>query len=151
MANNWEHKEMTVDELKELVRDVYDCKVFTSLQCDNNAITMVFMPVMFLGAGPSEPSLSDNNQLNRKNKLKYIEDMLIYEEETPAREKFIKNIGMLYEDYSKAGPSINGFPMFMSCQIVSVEDTGKFIEMYKKYEAMRKSFEKEWGTDEKCL
>jgi len=26
MVNNWEHKEMTIDELKELVRDVYDCK-----------------------------------------------------------------------------------------------------------------------------
>lgn len=150
MTNNWEHKKMTIDELKELVREVYDCKVFTSLQCENRDVTMIFMPAMFMGAGPTEPSLGSNNQLNRKNKLKYIEDMLIFEEEKPEREEFFKNIGMLYEDYSKAGPrGINGYPMFMSCKIVSVEDTGKFVEMYKKYEEMRENFEKEWGTENK--
>ena len=39
---NWEHNKLTNDELKELVRDVYDCKTFTSFQC-GNMIMSVFM------------------------------------------------------------------------------------------------------------
>ena len=52
---------------------------------------------------------------------------------------------MLYEDNSKAGPmSINGYPIFMSCKIISNSDTTIFIEMYNKYVKMREEFEKEW-------
>ena len=142
---NWEHKIRTEEELKELVRAVYDCKIFTSLQCDDYLIGSVFMPSMFMGASPSKPSNSTNNQINRKNKLQYIADMIEYEEDTPKREEFLKTIGMLYEDNSKAGPrAINGFPMFMSCNIVSISDTKRFIEMYTKYEKMREEFENEW-------
>ena len=145
---NWTHKEMTNDELKELVRDVYDQKIFTSLQCGSNA-TMVFMPMLFFGSAPSTPSKSDDNQINRKNKLKYIEEKLQYEAETPEREAFIKNIGMVYEYYIEAGPtSMNGYPIFYSCKIVSIEDARKFVDMYNKYVEMRKEFEKEWGTNE---
>jgi hypothetical protein len=35
---NWEHHINTEEELKELVRAVYDCKVFTSLQCPDYLI-----------------------------------------------------------------------------------------------------------------
>ena len=143
---NWKHFVLTNDELKELVRDVYDCKVFTSLQCDGNLIGSIFMPVMFLGASPSFPSQSDNIKLNRKNKLKHIDDVLQYDREKPERDAYLENIGMLYEDYSKAGPmAINGYPMFMSCKILSIEDTKRFREMYKTYQDMRENFEKEWG------
>ena len=80
------------------------------------------------------------------DKLNYINDIIEYEEDTPKREEFLKTIGMLYEENSKAGPrGINGFPMFMSCNIVSMDDTKRFIEMYKKYENMREEFEKEWN------
>lgn len=142
---NWEHKIRTEEELKELVRAVYDCKIFTSLQCDDYLVRSVFMVSMFLGSPPSKPSISANNQINRKNKLQYIADMIEYEEDTPKREEFLKTIGMLYEENSKAGPrAINGYPMFMSCNIVSIEDTKRFIEMYKKYEKKREEFENEW-------
>lgn len=142
---NWEHKIRTEEELKELVRAVYDCKIFTSLQCDSYLVGSVFMPAMFLGSAPSKPSTSTNNQITRKNKLNYITAIIEYEEDTPKREEFLKTIGMLYEENSKAGPrGINGFPMFMSCNIVSMDDTKRFIEMYKKYENMREEFEKEW-------
>lgn len=147
---NWKHNVNTDEELKDLVRAVYDCKAFTSLQCPDYLLGSVFMVAMFMGSAPSKPSLSDNNQLNRKNKLQYIEDMLQYEKETPEREDFFKNIGMLYEFYGKELPrGVNGYPMFMSCRIVSIEDTKRFKEMYGKYEKMREDFEKEWGTEEK--
>jgi len=147
MEKNWQHQNFTEEELKEIVRGVYDCKIFTSLQCGNDNITMIFMPAMFMGSAPSTPTLGDNNQVNRKRKLQYIEDCLVYDSETPQREEFFKNIGMLYENWDKAGPrSINGFPMFMSCKIMSIECTKAFREMYMKYETMREEFEKEWGT-----
>lgn len=142
--SNWKHKEMTEQELKELVRDVYDNKLFTSFQCSSDAM-MVFMPLMFLGAAPSQPSKTGDNQTDRKNKLNYIEEKLQYERETPEREAFIKNIGMVYSSLSEAAPrSINGYPIFYSMTIVSKEDTLKFIDMFKKYEKMREDFEKVW-------
>lgn len=141
---NWEHKIHTDAELKEIVRAVYDCKTFTSLQCKDDMM-MVFMPAMFIGSRPSAPPLGNDNQINRKNKLQYIEDCLTYEKETTERENFLKNIGMLYEDYSKALPgSFNGYPIFASCKIMSIDDTKRFIEMYRKYEKMREDFEKEF-------
>ena len=148
--SNWVHKVRTDEEIKELVRAVYDCKIFTSLQCPDYMIGSVFMCAMFINSEPSKPTLGSNNQLNRKNKLNYIKEILEYERDTPKREEYIKNIGMLYEDYSKAGPrGVNGMPMFMSVNIASIEDTKRFKEMYGKYEKMREEFEKEWGTEPK--
>lgn len=145
MASTWEHKKMTEDELKELVRDVYDQKIFTSLHCGAGDTRMVFMPLMFIGSPPSEPSPTNNIKIDRRNKLNYIQEKLDYEQETPVREEFLKNIGMVYEFYSQAGPrSINGYPIFMSFKIVSIDDTNKFIEKYNKYVKMRENFEKEW-------
>ena len=155
---NWEHKVMTEDELKQLVRDVYDQKYFTSLHCRGQVDpSMIFMPVMFLGAAPTKPSFPEktgNIKVDRKNKLNHITNLEIWEkeikeweseEETSKRENYFNNIGMLYESYDKAGPrSINGFPMFFSCKIVSSEDTKKFWDMYVKYSEMRENFEKEW-------
>jgi len=143
--SNWKHKELTNDELKQLVRDVYDQKIFTSLQCDSSNMSMIFMPSMFMGVGPIEPSLVENNQINRKNKLQYIEDKLIHEKETPEREEYMKNIGMVYEYMDKAGPrSVNGYPCFMSMQIVSYDDAQRFVEKYNSYVKKRKEFEDEF-------
>jgi hypothetical protein len=145
---NWEHYIQTDEEMKELVREVYDCKVFTSLQCPSDLVGSVFMCTMFLNTPPSPPAPSSNIKLERKNKLNHITDTLKYEEETPKREAYLKNIGMLYENYSEAGPrGINGYPMFFSVKIASIEETKRFREMYGKYETMREEFEKEWGTE----
>lgn len=143
---NWTHKIKTEEELKELVRGVYDCKIFTSLQCSDRDAISIFMPLMFIGSGPSAPSMTNNIKLDRKNKLNHIDACVAHENETSERNEYIRNIGMIYEDYSKAGPrSMNGYPMFMSCQLVSIDDTKRFREMYGKYEKMREDFEKEWG------
>lgn len=142
--SNWKHYKMTEQELNKLVRDVYDAKIYTSLHNPDKA-SSCFMISVFLGMPPIKPSLGSDNQINRRNKLQYIEEKLQYEKDTPKREEYLKNIGMLYEEYSKAGPlSMNGLPLFMSCNILSIEDTNIFIEKYKRYEKMRKEFDKEF-------
>jgi hypothetical protein len=152
---NWEHNIRTEEELKEIVRGVYDCKYFTSLHCENHMVGSIFMVAMFMGAPPSKPSFPTpvgDIRKDRKHKLLHFDDldqwekdMVEYENDTPKREEYFKNIGMLFEENSKAGPmAINGYPMFMSCQILSMDDTKRFIEMYNKYVKMREDFEKEW-------
>jgi len=145
---NWKHIVLTEDEMKTLVKDVYDAKIFTSLHLrgnDDYLISSIFMPIMFLGSAPTKPSLTDNNQTNRKNKLQYIEDCLTHERETPERNAFLNDIGMLYENNSEAAPrGINGYPIFYSCKIMSKSDAKRFFEMYGKYEKMREEFEKKW-------
>lgn len=116
------------------------------------------MPIMFLGAEPSRPSFPKpvgDIRKDRKRKLNHLTDLEQWEkdlqewkDETPIRDEFLKNIGMLYEEYSKAGPrGINGMPIFFSCKIVSIEDTKRFREMYTAYCDMREKFEKEWGVE----
>jgi len=154
---NWTHNKITESELKELVRDVYDCKIFTSLHLKNqdHLLMSIFMPLMFLGAAPTEPSFPEqtgNIRKDRKNKLNHFDkidewkkDLQKWEDDKEIREDYMKNIGMLYEQNSKAGPtSINGYSIFFSCVIVSREDTKRFIEMYNKYVKMREEFENEW-------
>lgn len=154
---NWQHKILTNEQLKELVRGVYDCKYFTSLQCRNMAMS-VFMPLLFLGSEPSKPNFpksTNDIRKDRKNKILHLDELekwkielQEWKDQTEEREKYFENIGMVYEENSKAGPSsINGYPIFMSCIIVSKDDTARFLEMYRKYEKMREEFEKEWGTE----
>ena len=166
---NWKHNILTEEELRKLVKDVYDTKIFTSLhlsEYDSHLITSIFMPIVFMGnppSPPSEPQLRKGKDVReeRKNKLNCIDETeqwkkemehyynVIYPEweknEKPKIDKFMENIGMIYEKKSKAGPRfINGYPMFMSCHIVSKSDTKKFLEMYKEYEQKRKEFEEKW-------
>lgn len=136
----WKHRILTEQEMKELVRDVYDGKIFTSLQCGDH-VGSSFMISLFLGCGPSEDTHSDpviRKRNNRKAKLKYIE-------EREDREAFLNSIGMFYEYMDKAGPMyVNGRPTFFSCHILSIDETKRFIEVYNKYVEARKQFEEEW-------
>jgi hypothetical protein len=144
---SWKHIEHTEEELKTIVKDVYDGKIFTSLHLsedDQHLVTSVFMPLLFLGAAPSFPLSTKNIKKDRKNKLIYMEEYQKWCDETQEREEFMKNIGMVYEENSEAVRSINGYPMFMSLKIVSQVDTKRFIEMYNKYVKMREEFEKNW-------
>jgi hypothetical protein len=43
----------------------------------------------------------------------------------------LKEIGILYEDMSKAGRTINGYPTFMSVQILNRGDAKKVSEAVK--------------------
>lgn len=158
------HIKYTDQELKDLAIAVYDCKVFTSLQCKSHEITSCFPILMFMGSPPSPPLEPDykegaNIKENRKNKLNQISelkqwkiDMKHYNEvtypewlknEKPSIDKFMKNIGFLYESYDKAMPtSINGKPVFFSCTCVSKPDLKRFNEIYKNYCKKREEFDK---------
>lgn len=96
-------RDMPDEDLRQLARDLYGRRVFTDWHCGCvNDVLMVFMPI---GLG----GLSD----------------LTSEE--------FGQIGMIYEYIDKAGPrSINGMPMFFSCNYLSRGDTEKVIAYHEK-------------------
>lgn len=158
---NWKHINLTDEELKTLAKDTYDGKVFTSLhirEFEQYMVGSIFMPILFLGAPPSKPDFpkpTGNIRKDRKNKLnhftvtipKWEQEYKEWEDETPLRQAFLEEIGMIYENISEAGPrSINGYPVFFGCKILSRENTKKFIELYNTYVKLREDFEKEWGS-----
>lgn len=100
-------KDHTEEELNQIARDLAGNRIFTSRHLSEpNLLGSVFLP---LGLG----ALKD------------------------ASEDELKNIGMVYEYLDKAGPrSINGYPMFFSCHLLSVADSDKVIS---KYEAICKA------------
>ena len=53
------------------------------------------------------------------------------------------DIGSVYEEMSKAGPrSVNGYPCFFSCQILSVAETKLTINYIKEFEELMKTWDK---------
>lgn len=55
-------------------------------------------------------------------------------------EEYVKDIGMIFEYYSKAGPTgINGMPVFFSLQYLSLHDTKIVWEKVAKIEELMKS------------
>lgn len=150
--SKWEHGKLNDEELKKLVCDVYDQKILTSLQC-GEMTSMVFIPIIFMGSAPSKPILSEatgNIRKDRRNKLNHFKnleqwkkDLKQWKIDTPKREEYFKNIGMVYEYMDKAGPrSVNGYPMFMSINVLSIEETKKFADKYNKYIKLREKLDK---------
>ena len=93
----------TPDELKTLAVDIFQQKVFTERHItDPSMFGNVFM-VAALGGFADCP------------------------------EEYTQSIGMVYEYLEKAGPrSVNGYPMFMSLQLLNKEDAQKVWDMYFK-------------------
>jgi hypothetical protein len=103
----------TDQELKQLAIDIVDNKVFTDRHLrdgESTNVYMVFMPIA-LGA---------------------FKDMTDEQK---------KGIGLLYEYYDKAGPrSFNGYPIFMSVQILSVDEYQIMVKHFEEYSAIKESF-----------
>lgn len=97
--------------LSRLAKDIATNLVFTLhhiRESDSHIVPSVFMPLA-LGA------LSDMTK------------------------EYIASIGMVYEYYDKAGSrSINGYPIFFSCLLLSMHDT-KIV--WEKVEKVRKALE----------
>jgi len=56
-------------------------------------------------------------------------------------QEWVKDAGMIFEYHSKAGPrSINGYPMFISCQKLNKEDTKTVFTYYNELLEQRKQF-----------
>jgi len=91
-----------------------------------------------------------NKQINWKdvfNKKNYDNNILPNWEKNikPLNDKFIEDIGMIYEYNDKSmNMSINGFPTFSSCAFLNRKDAKRFIELYSKYEEIHKKITEEF-------
>lgn len=94
------------EEINTLARDLFHGKIFTSNHCrDPEDLKHVFM-IIALGA------FAD------------------YKKES------LDKVGMVYEYLDKAGPrSVNGYPMFMSMQLLNRSDTTKVFDKYNRLKA----------------
>lgn len=103
----------TRDELEEFVKDYLGGRIFTSAQLrDFSVIHLVFMPVGLNAFVFPEPKPLDLSALPDWLKAKEKHDS-----------DFTRTLGVLYEYTNKAGPrTINGYPMFPSCQVLSRHD-----------------------------
>lgn len=132
--------------IKNLAKDIFNDKVFTAFMIPEaqrqHMLPMVFMPLLFMG--PRKPhDREDMTALLRENK---IYEILEEDEEKEAYEtKFLPSIGLVYEYYADENGnhnslprSINGFPSFMSCQFLNLQDTDKLRDFYEKYAEIRK-------------
>lgn len=55
--------------------------------------------------------------------------------------EWVKDAGMIYEYLSEALPrTINGYPMFTSCQKLTIEDTDKMFALYNELWEIKKNF-----------
>lgn len=97
------------DELVEIAKGIFGGTIFTDRHIRNGtdedksrALSMIFMPLA-LGALAN----------------------------TPPEEK--EKIGLIFEDLSKrCNHDCNGYPTFLSFQLLSIEETGKVSEMIRK-------------------
>lgn len=100
-------KNLPEAELKDLARDIHRGLVFTDRHIkseDEGFLGMVFTII----------GLMDKKQMDRMQK------------DSP---------GMVYEYLSKAGSrSMNGYPIFMSMNMLSMEDTEKALGILRKLE-----------------
>lgn len=57
--------------------------------------------------------------------------------------EYIESIGLVYEYYSKAGPTcINGYPTFFSCALLNKEDAAKLFDYALEISKKLEDFEK---------
>ncbi len=133
--------------LRNLARDIYENKVFTSKHIPEHSISMIqsiFMPLIFM----TNDGIMSNNYDEDEREVKLIALELfnkysdyfdnikkeIGKTEDDLKKEFYASIGMFYEYYTEQAPRmINGFPIFYSMQYISIEDSDKVSIFYKEY------------------
>jgi len=131
------------DFIKNLAKDIFNNKVFTSFMIperENAQISMVFMPLMFMH--PHHPHSTDDDTAKlRENK---IWEILDEDDENVKYKAFLSSIGMIYEYYVDENGNnntfprgINGLPMFSSMRLLNFEDTEKLRIFYDQYSKIR--------------
>lgn len=135
LSNEWKHVEHTDEELKQIAMDLYHNKIFSNFHIPQHSkylITSVFMPIIFMN------HINWDTENTRENKIirVMLEDL---EKGFHERyQKYIDNVGMIYEEYSKASPqAINGLPTFFSMKILSKNDTDKMWIFHDKYKELQ--------------
>jgi hypothetical protein len=67
--------------------------------------------------------------INRQEDLPMVFMILMLLDEATRQRMIADNIQFLYEDYAEAVPrSVNGYPCFMSCKMLSAEDGHRLYE-----------------------
>lgn len=126
----------TEKELKKIAIDLFDGKIYTSLELKNEVVERHFMPLMFIYPQPpysGELTLAEI----RANKIWKI----LYE--SVQKEKcteFLKSIGIVYEYLNNETTfprSLNGKPIFNSCKFLSIEDSSTLFKYFDEYKKLR--------------
>lgn len=105
----------TDDELKQLSMDLANGKIFTNRHLPEHDKTSLGMIFMPLVLG----AFKDRD------------------------EEDIKDIGLIYEYYDKAGPrSINGYPSFFSFGFLDTNDCNRMHAYYTEYIALKDKFQR---------
>jgi hypothetical protein len=101
----------TDEELKKFAVDLVDGRIFTSSMCHAPHEVGMVFLVVALGA--------------------------FYK----MAEEDIKNIGLIYEYYDRAGPgSVDGMPIFFTAQIMSVDDCKRAQIFLDEYRRVKENF-----------
>ena len=141
---NYKHAEMTDEQLKQIAKDLYNGLIFCDRQIkDASMLGNYFMPLIFMA--PKAPSHEKGSDLKetRQKKIEYLKVAKQldreYERQCKEYDEFLENIGLVYEYYSNSQSpvSLNGLPMFFSCQIMSKKDAERMFEFYEKYKSIR--------------
>jgi hypothetical protein len=136
-------KNQSEDFIKNLAKDIFNNKVFTSFMIPEkeiSTISMVFMPLMFMH--PNHPHTTDVDTAKlRENK---IWEILEEDDEIIKYKSLLPSIGMIYEYYVDENGNnntfprgINGLPMFGSMRLLNLEDTEKLRIFYNQYSKIR--------------
>jgi len=137
-ADKWKWVGKTEQELKKIAMDIYNGLIYTDRHCRQSDIMSVFMCLLFMD--PRSKPTSTDTPTDRDNK---IYELLERDIESKHYLEFIKNIGLVYEYLSEAGPRcINGCPTFTSVRLLSREDTIKMFEFHDKYKELRETTDK---------
>jgi hypothetical protein len=95
----------TDDELKQIAKDIFSHKIFTSTMLregDERLLSSVFMPVLFM----------------EKEQIEELEK---------------NDVVAFYEYFDEAGPrSVNGYPIFMSANTLTRSEYNRTMEFYKQ-------------------
>jgi hypothetical protein len=104
-----QYKPLSDEKVKELARDLYADKIFGSWMIPENQMDMMIMVFM----------------------------VLIFMDDITKKQMKRDNTFFFYEYYDKAGPrSINGYPTFMSCHILSGDDVKRIINKRNEIAAL---------------
>ena len=131
---SWNYNSKSDKELKEIAKDMYHNVIFSNMHIrpnDSHLTMSIFMTFAMIGPGMH----SDGE---RESAIDGVLEEEFYN-------KWLENIGMIYEYMEKASPrGINGYPMFMSVNYLDKEDTKKVLEYYDKYKELQEKLEEEF-------
>lgn len=142
----YQHIEHTDKDLKQIAKDIYNNLVFTDRHIkDNSMLANYFMPLIFFGPREPKPEKGEDIKDERNKKIEFLKNSEEleenYQKELIEYEKFMNDVGLVYEYYSNSQSpvSLNGLPMFFSCRFLNKKDTEKMFEFYEKYKTIRET------------